>query len=193
VIITIDQLPQLLAAGGTLAGIDLGDKTIGLAVSDRSLAFAHPRPVIMRKKFSADAKALLEALGKEDTRAVAIGLPVNMDGSEGPRAQASRAFVRNMAKLSDLPFVFWDERLSTVAAERALLEMDVSRRKREARIDSAAAAFILQGVLDRLHALGYSVGSGCAPRLRSRAGGGMPRSPGGTLCRRCRLSPPCPE
>jgi putative holliday junction resolvase len=154
VIATIEELPRLLAAGGTVAGIDLGDKTIGLAVSDRSLAFAHPRPVIARKKFSQDAAILLAALHKDDVRVVAIGLPVNMDGSEGPRAQASRAFVRNMAKLTDLPFLFWDERLSTVAAERALIEMDVSRRKREARIDSAAAAFILQGVLDRVQALG---------------------------------------
>jgi putative holliday junction resolvase len=154
VIVTIEELPGLLAAGGTIAGIDLGDKTIGLAVADRSLAFAHPRPVIARKKFSQDAAVLLVAFRKDDVRAVAIGLPMNMDGSEGPRAQASRAFVRNMAKLTDLPFLFWDERLSTVAAERALLEMDVSRKKRETRIDSAAAAFILQGVLDRLQALG---------------------------------------
>ncbi|MDW6022792.1 Holliday junction resolvase RuvX [Mesorhizobium sp. BAC0120] len=153
-IVTIEELPQLLAAGGTVAGIDLGDKTIGLAVSDRSLAFAHPRPVIARKKFSQDAPTLIAALGKDDVRVVAMGLPVNMDGSEGPRAQASRAFVRNIAKLTDLPFLFWDERLSTVAAQRALIEMDVSRKKREKRIDSAAAAFILQGVLDRLQALG---------------------------------------
>ena len=115
---------------GTLAGIDLGDKTIGLAVSDRGFSFAHPRPVIMRKKFSADAAALVERLRKEDARAVVIGLPVNMDGSEGPRAQASRAFVRNMARVTDLPFLFWDERLSTVAAERTLIEMDMSRAKR---------------------------------------------------------------
>jgi putative Holliday junction resolvase len=154
VIVTIEELPGLLAAGGTLAALDLGEKTIGLAVSDRSLAFAHPRPVIARKKFSSDAATLLAALRKEDVRAVVIGLPVNMDGSEGPRAQATRAFVRNIAKLTDLPFLFWDERLSTVAAERALIEMDVSRRKRDTRIDSAAAAFILQGVLDRLKALG---------------------------------------
>jgi len=154
VVVTIEEVPGLLAAGGTLAGIDLGDKTIGLAVCDRSLAFAHPRPVILRKKFSGDAASLLAALQKEDVRAVAIGLPINMDGSEGPRAQASRAFVRNMARLTDLPFLFWDERLSTVAAERALIEMDVSRKKRDMRIDSAAAAFILQGVLDRLQALG---------------------------------------
>lgn len=154
--IAIEELPQLLIGGRTLAGIDLGDKTIGIAVSDRGLSFAHPRPVIMRKKFSLDAAALLALLGKENVAAVVIGLPVNMDGSEGPRVQKSRAFVRNMAPLSPMPFAFWDERLSTVAAERVLLEMDVSRAKRETRIDSAAAAFILQGVLDRLRTLGRS-------------------------------------
>jgi putative Holliday junction resolvase len=152
-IVDIEALPGLLDGNKTIAALDLGEKTIGLAVSDRSLAFAHPRPVIIRKKFTADAESLLAALARDDVVAVVMGLPVNMDGSEGPRAQASRAFVRNMARLTDLPFAFWDERLSTVAAERALLEMDVSRRKRGARIDSAAAAFILQGVLDRLQAL----------------------------------------
>ena len=153
-VITVTDLPAALDGGKTLAGLDLGDKTIGVAVSDRSLSFAHPRPVIARKKFSVDAATLLELLMKENTGAVAMGLPVNMDGSEGPRAQASRAFVRNMAGMTDLPFVFWDERLSTVAAERTLIEMDFSRKKRAGKIDSAAAAFILQGVLDRLHALG---------------------------------------
>ena len=153
-VIAVTDLPAILDGGKTLAGLDLGDKTIGVAVSDRSLSFAHPRPVIARKKFSVDAATLLELLTKENTGAVAMGLPVNMDGSEGPRAQASRAFVRNMARLTDLPFVFWDERLSTVAAERTLIEMDFSRKKRAGKIDSAAAAFILQGVLDRLHALG---------------------------------------
>ena len=153
-VITVTDLPAVLDGGKTLAGLDLGDKTIGVAVSDRSLSFAHPRPVIARKKFSVDAATLLELLKKENTGAVAMGLPVNMDGSEGPRAQASRAVVRNMARLSDLPFVFWDERLSTVAAERTLIEMDFSRKKRAGKSDSAAAAFILQGVLDRLHALG---------------------------------------
>ena len=152
-VVTIEELPRLLD-GRALAGLDLGDKTIGVAVSDRGLSFAHPRPVIVRKKFTLDAEALLALLGKENVGAVAIGLPVNMDGSEGPRAQASRAFVRNIQRLTDLPFAFWDERLSTVAAERTLIEMDFSRRKRAAKIDSAAAAFILQGVLDRLHALG---------------------------------------
>ena len=153
-VIAINDLAAALEGGKTLAGLDLGEKTIGVAVSDRGLSFAHPRPVIMRKKFSIDAAALLDLLTRENVGAVAMGLPVNMDGSEGPRAQASRAFVRNIAKLTDLPFVFWDERLSTVAAERTLIEMDFSRRKRATKIDSAAAAFILQGVLDRLHALG---------------------------------------
>jgi putative Holliday junction resolvase len=157
-VITVTDLAAALDGGKTLAGLDLGDKTIGVAVSDKSLSFAHPRPVILRKKFSIDAAALLSLLAKENTGAVVIGLPINMDGSEGPRAQASRAFVRNMARLSDLPFVFWDERLSTVAAERTLIEMDFSRKKRAGKIDSAAAAFILQGVLDRLHALGEGPG-----------------------------------
>lgn len=152
-VVPIDELPGRLSPGKVLAGLDLGTKTIGLAISDRSLAFAHPRQVIARKKFSADAAVLLAALEKENVGAVVIGLPVNMDGSEGPRAQATRAFVRNMERMTDLPFAFYDERLSTVAAERALLEMDVSRKKRETRIDSAAAAFILQGVLDRLQAM----------------------------------------
>ncbi|WP_274629185.1 Holliday junction resolvase RuvX [Arvimicrobium flavum] len=152
-VIEIDAVPAHLGERGALAALDLGEKTIGVAVSDRGLSFAHPRPVIIRKKFTADAEALLALLAREGVTAVIMGLPVNMDGSEGPRAQASRAFVRNMARLTEMPFAFWDERLSTVAAERALLEMDVSRKKREGRIDSAAAAFILQGVLDRIHAL----------------------------------------
>jgi putative Holliday junction resolvase len=152
-VIAIDSLPEHLRDGRTLAGLDLGEKTIGVAVSDRSLSFAHPRPVIMRKKFTADAGALLSLLQTEDTGAVVIGLPVNMDGSEGPRAQSTRAFVRNIQRLTPLPFAFWDERLSTVAAERTLIEMDFSRARRKTKIDSAAAAFILQGVLDRLHVL----------------------------------------
>lgn len=152
-VVAIEELPGLLAGGKVLAGLDLGEKTIGLAVADRGLAFAHPRPVILRRKFGLDAEALLRALAAEPVAAIVMGLPINMDGSEGPRAQASRAFVRNMAGKTALPFAFWDERLSTVAAERALIDMDVSRAKRDGRIDSAAAAFILQGVLDRLRSL----------------------------------------
>ena len=153
-VVAITDLPALIAPGQTLAGLDLGEKTIGVAVSDARLSFAHPRPVIMRKKFTPDAEALLALCQREKVAAIAIGLPINMDGSEGPRAQASRAFVRNMARLTALPFAFWDERLSTVAVERTLIEMDFSRKRRAGMIDSAAAAFILQGVLDRLHALG---------------------------------------
>lgn len=153
-VIEVEDLPAHLESGKTVAGLDLGDKTIGVAVSDQRFSFAHPRPVIMRKKFSLDAAALLQMLQRDNVGAIVIGLPINMDGSEGPRAQKSRAFVRNMAQLTDLSFAFWDERLSTVAAERTLIEMDVSRRKRSGKIDSAAAAFILQGVLDRLRQLG---------------------------------------
>ncbi|MEZ2330772.1 Holliday junction resolvase RuvX [Mesorhizobium sp. RCC_202] len=153
-VISIEELPPRLAGGRTLAGLDLGDKTIGVAVSDRGLSFAHPRPVIMRKKFSIDVAQLLSQLEKDNVGAFVLGLPVNMDGTEGPRAQKSRAFARNMATLSDLPVVLWDERLSTVAVERTLIEMDFSRKKRAGKIDSAAAAFILQGALDRLQSLG---------------------------------------
>lgn len=153
-VIEVEDLPAHLESGKTVAGLDLGDKTIGVAVSDQRFSFAHPRPVIMRKKFSLDAAALLQMLQRDNVGAIVIGLPINMDGSEGPRAQKSRAFVRNMAQLTELPFVYWDERLSTVAAERTLIEMDFSRRKRSGKIDSAAAAFILQGVLDRLRQLG---------------------------------------
>ena len=135
------------------AGLDLGTKTIGVAVSDLGYRLATPRPVIRRTKFRKDAETLLQAFARDRVGAVVVGLPINMDGSSGPRAQATRAFVRNMAGLTDLPFALWDERLSTVAAERALLEMDVSRANRAARIDSAAAAFILQGALDRLSGL----------------------------------------
>ena len=152
--IGIEDIPGLVTPGATLAGIDLGTRTIGLAVSDASLSFAHPRPVIARKKFTLDAAALLQALERDRAAALVVGLPVNMDGSEGPRAQATRAFMRNLERLTALPFAFWDERLSIVAAERALIEMDVSRKKRDERIDSAAAAFILQGALDRLRSLG---------------------------------------
>lgn len=153
-VVAIEDMPDLLAAGATLAGLDLGTKTIGLSVSDRGLAFAHTRPVIARKKFGQDAEALLKAFAADGVGAVVVGLPVNMDGSEGPRAQAARAFVRNMQRLTELPFAFWDERLSTVAAERSLIEQDFSRGKRAGLIDSAAAAFILQGALDRLRMLG---------------------------------------
>ncbi|MCZ7908846.1 Holliday junction resolvase RuvX [Agrobacterium leguminum] len=151
--LTIEELAQALQPGQAIAGLDLGTKTIGLAMSDLSRRFATPRPVIKRVKFTQDAEVLLAFAEKEKVFAFIIGLPMNMDGSAGPRVQATRAFVRTMGEKTALPFIFWDERLSTVAAERALLEMDVSRAKRAERIDSAAASFILQGALDRLSAL----------------------------------------
>lgn len=152
--LTIEELAGFLQPGQAIAGLDLGTKTIGLAMSDLGRRFASPRPVIKRVKFTKDAEVLLAFAAKEKVSAFVIGLPMNMDGSAGARVQATRAFVRSMAEKTDIPFVFWDERLSTVAAERALLEMDVSRAKRAERIDSAAASFILQGALDRLSALG---------------------------------------
>lgn len=152
-VVEIEEIPALLQPGQTIAGLDLGTKTIGLAMSDLGLSFAHPRPVIKRVKFSIDAQVLLKALDADNAGIIVIGLPMNMDGTSGPRVQATRAFVRTMQPLTDLPFVFWDERLSTVAAERVLIGMDVSRGKRAERIDSAAAAFILQGALDRLHSI----------------------------------------
>ncbi|TCL70478.1 Holliday junction resolvase RuvX [Rhizobium sp. BK251] len=151
--LTIEELAETLTSGQAIAGLDLGTKTIGLAMSDLGRRFATPRPVIKRVKFTIDANVLLEFAVREKVAAFVIGLPMNMDGSAGPRVQATRAFVRSMSEKTDLPFVFWDERLSTVAAERALLEMDVSRAKRAERIDSAAASFILQGALDRLSSL----------------------------------------
>jgi putative Holliday junction resolvase len=155
--LTIEELAASLPPNRAIAGLDLGTKTIGLAMSDLGRRFATPRPVIKRVKFTQDAQVLLAFAEKERVSAFVIGLPTNMDGSAGPRVQATRAFVRSMSEKTDLPFVFWDERLSTVAAERALLEMDVSRAKRAERIDSAAASFILQGALDRLSLLARAV------------------------------------
>ncbi|ADY64220.1 MULTISPECIES: Holliday junction resolvase RuvX [Rhizobium/Agrobacterium group] len=157
-ILTIEELAETLQPAQAIAGLDLGTKTIGLAMSDLSRRFATPRPVIKRVKFTRDAEVLLAFAEKEKVSAFIIGLPINMDGSAGPRAQATRAFVRTMGEKTALPFIFWDERLSTVAAERVLLEMDVSRAKRAERIDSAAASFILQGALDRLSALARATG-----------------------------------
>lgn len=152
-VVPIEELEKMRPVGRPIAGLDVGTKTIGVAISDLGLSFAVPRTVIKRSKFSRDAETLLRLLSHENVGAVIVGLPVNMNGTEGPRAQATRAFVRNLAPMTDLLFSFWDERLSTVAAERALVEMDVSRKKRAERIDSSAAAFILQGALDRLEAL----------------------------------------
>lgn len=133
-----------------LAGLDLGTVTIGVAVSDGMRQVATPLETIRRKKFGLDAARLLEICEDRNIAGIVLGLPLNMDGSEGPRCQSTRAFARNLEKLTDLPISFWDERLSTVAAERALLEADTSRRRRAEVIDHVAASYILQGALDRL-------------------------------------------
>ncbi|MCH2251399.1 MAG: Holliday junction resolvase RuvX [Cognatishimia sp.] len=133
-----------------LMGLDLGTKTIGVAVSDGMQSVATPLETVKRKKFTQDAERLLQIIAERNIGAVILGLPLNMDGTEGPRAQSTRAFARNLEKLIPIPITFWDERLSTVAAERALLEGDTSRKRRSEVIDHVAASYILQGVLDRL-------------------------------------------
>jgi putative Holliday junction resolvase len=147
---TVEAFAAALPAGRGLAGLDLGEKTIGVAVSDRLRRVATPIETIRRRKFSEDAARLLAIAADRELAGWVIGLPRNMDGSEGPRCQSVRAFARNLSRLSDLPIGFWDERLSTVAAERALLEADTSRRRRAEVIDHVAAGIILQGLLDRL-------------------------------------------
>ncbi|MFD1882247.1 Holliday junction resolvase RuvX [Paracoccus pacificus] len=154
---TFDEIADFAAAlprSGALAGLDLGTKTIGVAVSDGLRHVASPLKVIRRSKFTADAAELLQIAKDRGLAGLVLGLPRNMDGSEGPRAQSTRAFARNLERLTPLPITFWDERLSTVAAERALLEADTSRRRRAEVIDQVAAGYILQGALDRLSYLG---------------------------------------
>lgn len=146
----IEDLAPGLPAMGALVGLDFGTKTIGVAVSDATRSVATPLQTIRRKKFTPDAQAVLAICTGRAAVAIVLGLPRNMDGSEGPRAQSTRAFARNLAALTELTIVFWDERLSTVAAERALLEADTSRARRADVIDHVAAGYILQGALDRL-------------------------------------------
>jgi putative holliday junction resolvase len=137
-----------LPPGRRILGLDLGTKTIGLATADLEGQIATPRETIARTKFMADAKLLLAFAARENIGLIVIGLPLNMDGTEGPRAQATRAFVRNLSKLTDLPVAFWDERLSTVAVNRVMLQADLSRAKRAENVDKLAAAYILQSFLD---------------------------------------------
>ncbi|NIZ14353.1 Holliday junction resolvase RuvX [Phaeobacter sp. HF9A] len=145
-----EDFAAALPAFGAIVGLDLGEKTIGVAVSDRIGAVATPLETIRRTKFTLDSARLLEIIAGREINAILLGLPRNMDGSEGPRCQSTRAFARNLSRLTELPIGFWDERLSTVAAERALLEADTSRKRRAEVIDHVAASYILQGALDRL-------------------------------------------
>lgn len=150
---TAEEFAAALPRAGAIAGLDLGTKTIGVAVSDGLRQVASPLTVIRRTKFTADATALLQIAADRGLAGLVLGLPLNMDGTEGPRAQSTRAFARNLERLTPLPLTFWDERLSTVAAERALFEADTSRRRRAEVIDQVAAGYILQGALDRLRYL----------------------------------------
>jgi putative Holliday junction resolvase len=149
----VDLTELALPARGALVGLDLGTKTIGVAVSDPDRRLATGVTTLSRQNFSKDATQLLAVAGERRAAGFVLGLPINMDGSEGPRAQSTRAFARNLSKLTDLPIAFWDERLSTAAVERALIEADASRARRKAVIDEHAAIYILQGALDRLAAL----------------------------------------
>ncbi len=156
IIETIEEFSAALPQGRAIFGLDFGEKTIGVAVSDLRRSVATPLLVIRRTKFTEDAKALLALIAQRNIAGLILGLPRNMDGSEGPRAQATRAFARNLGRLTDLPIGFWDERLSTVAATRVLLEADTSRKRRNEVIDQVAAGYILQGALDRLTNIGAS-------------------------------------
>jgi putative Holliday junction resolvase len=155
----IEGFAAALPRMGAVAGLDLGTKTIGVAVSDTARMVASPLTTIRRTKFTADAAALDRLLAERGIVGLIIGLPRNMDGSEGPRAQSTRAFARNLDRRAPVKIAFWDERLSTVAAERALLEADTTRKRRAEVIDHVAASYILQGALDRMH------------RIASRTGG----------------------
>ena len=148
--LTLETLLPRLSRYGRLMGIDLGTKTIGLALSDVERRIATPLETIQRTKFTKDVTRMVELATQHEVVAFVIGLPLNMDGSEGPRAQSTHAFIRNCAPLTPLPFIFQDERLSTAAVTRTLIEQDASRAKRAEIVDKMAAAYILQGALDRL-------------------------------------------
>lgn len=152
-LVDLDRLPDLVPRGRRLLGLDVGDRTVGMAISDGAWSLASPIGTIQRRKFTQDAERLLAAVDERDVGALVVGLPVHMDGSEGKRCQKTRQFAKNLLGLRDLPVAFWDERLSTAAVERAMLAEDRTRRQRAKSIDTAAAAWILQGALDRLRNL----------------------------------------
>ena len=149
-VVALNEAAALLPERGALIGLDLGSKTIGVAASDPQRRVAAPVETIARRRFDLDAERILDLAAERRAAGIVLGLPINMDGSEGPRAQSTRAFARNLARLTPLPIALWDERLSTAAVERALIAADASRRARKAVIDAHAAAYILQGALDRL-------------------------------------------
>jgi putative Holliday junction resolvase len=150
---SLSELRAALKRGERLMGLDLGSKTIGLALTDVTLTVATPLETIRRTKFTADAARVVELAAQHGVGGLVVGLPVNMDGSEGPAAQSARAFARNFEKLSPLPLAFWDERMSTAAVTRTLIEADASRARRAEVVDKMAAAYILQGALERLRSI----------------------------------------
>ena len=149
----MEEFIRNIGLDGALMGLDLGEKTIGVAVSDTRRSVATGIKTIKRTKFHQDLKILMQVIEDRDIKGVILGLPKNMNGTEGPRCQSTRAFAKNMSVTVLLPITFWDERLSTVAAERSLIEANASRRRRAEVIDYVAASFILQGVLDRVLAI----------------------------------------
>ena len=149
-ILSLEDLKPLLTSYRRLLGLDLGTKTIGLALSDLSRTVATPHSTIARTKFTADVTALLKIVDKEEVFALVLGLPISMDGTEGPRCQSTRQFAANLMKIRDIPIIYWDERLSTAAVTRTLLEADASRKRRGEVVDKMATAYILQGALDAL-------------------------------------------
>ena len=150
-VVGLMELPQILPASGALFGLDLGEKTIGVAVSDGARLVASPLVLIRKTKFTDDANALFKLMDERKAAGLVIGLPVNMDGTEGPRCQSVRAFARNVLRLRDMPIAFWDERMSTMAVNRFLIEQaDINRARRAEVVDKMAAAYILQGALERL-------------------------------------------
>jgi putative Holliday junction resolvase len=149
-VLPLTDIPAALTRDQRLMGLDLGTKTIGLALSDVSRTIATPLSTIARKKFTQDAEALLALVARHEVGALVLGLPVSMDGSEGPRCQSVRSFAANLLKLREIPIALWDERWSTAAVTRTLLEADASRARRAELVDKLAAAYILQGALDML-------------------------------------------
>ena len=149
----LTDFAKALPKYGAIGGLDLGTKTIGVSVSDHMRSIASPLETIKRQKFTQDVRYLLSICKRRSLCGLILGLPRNMNGSEGPRAQSTRAFARNLFQKTDVPISFWDERLSTIAAEKALLEADTTRKRRSQVIDHVAAAYILQGALDRLRHL----------------------------------------
>ena len=149
---TASEFRDTLPEGGRLLGLDVGTKTIGTALCDAGWSFASPATLVRRTKFQKDKASLADLIGTQAVRGLVIGLPLNLDGSESPRSQSTRAFARNLADLA-LPILLWDERWSTQAVTRTLIEQDASRAKRAELVDKMAAAYILQGAIDALAAL----------------------------------------